>query len=521
MNHKYIVWPMLIVLLILGNVPAWVSAAPPQQGVGENLLRNPGFEENSTPSSCSWVMGSTYNGTTYSEVHSPVGWVAFWSEGANATGGNHGRPESRMATRVEADQWGPPYRINNGNCAIKQFGFFRTLDAGFYQTVSNLSPGATVQFSAYAHSWSCDIDQEQHLSCGDPYNFVFQVGIDPTGGTNPWGGSVIWASAYSYDTYRMIGPVQATVGDGGQVTVFIRSTAKWPYKHNDAYWDDAALVYVTPPAPATETPPPPPPTRDPNVAYVPVSTPTPRPDGAIVHIVQPGDTLFGIAYQYNVPLEQIQRLNATSIGINNMIWTGQELVISMPNVAPTATPEAPPAQPTEVAQAPTEAPAAPAGGVICIVGYHDRNGDTFWQSDTEEKLPNATFTLGSATQVVGQYITDGLSEPYCFQGLQAGSYRVMMQPPPGYTPSGPADTFVALADGTTLNLALGAQRSAGAGAAEGEAAVAAEPTPAAEETASGAGSPTALRTIAGIGGVLLILIAIAGVVVFVVSRGRM
>jgi LysM repeat protein len=519
MNRKHILWSTLVVLLlILGSAPAWVSAAPPRQGVGENLLRNPGFEEGSTATTCAWTR-DTYTGVPYGEIFTPPGWVTFWSEGANATGGTHGRPECKVIPNVNPFI-GPPARIRTGSCAVMQFGFFRTLDSGVYQTVGGLSPGATVQFSAYAHAWSCDMDSPGAVSCGDTYNMLFQVGIDPNGGTNPWSGSVVWASGYSYDTYRLIGPVQAVVGETGQVTVFLRATAKWPFKHNDAYWDDAALVYTTPPTPPTGTPLPPPPTRDPNTIIVPVNTPTPRPDGAIVHVVQPGDTLFGIAFQYNVPLEQIQRLNATSIGPNNMIWTGQELVISMPNVPPTATPPAPTAQPTEVAQVTETAQLPSSGGSLCIVAYHDRNGDTFWQADTEEKLPNATLSVGSATQVIGQYITDGLSEPYCFQGLQAGSYRVMMQPPPGYAPSGPADTFVALGDGTTLNLALGAQRSAETTGTENEPPATHEPATTAVESGSNS-APPALRTIAGIGGVLLILIAIAGAVVFVVSRGRM
>jgi len=516
MGRKNALRVVLIVgALVLGTLPGWVSAAPPAQEPGQNLLKNPGFEgiscnPASPPGWCydNWNR-DTFNGMPYGEIYTPQGWVTFWSEGTNpADGRPFGRPECKVIPNQDPFL-GPPARVRSGNYAVQQFGFFRAIDSGLYQVVTGLSPHATVQASAYAHAWTCGDDEHGAYSCSEQYQMLFQVGIDPNGGTNPWSPSVVWAGGYSYDEYRMIGPVQAEVGDAGTVTVFLRATAKWSLKHNDVYWDDASLVYTTPPATPTNTPLPPPPTATPGPSPTPLPTPTPRPDGAIVHIVQPGDTLFGIALQYDVPVEQIEQLNAGSIGPNNLIRVGQELVIAIPSVTPT--PSAPPPPPTAEATATAET------GSVCVLAYHDRNGDTFRQADTEEPLPNALFSLGDATGLLGQYTTDGLSEPYCFTGLAPGTYRVTMQPPPGYVASGPSDMALALGTVGTLEVTFGAQRGEASDSGEGATGVI-QPEPG--EGESGSIWRQVLRWAARISGILLLLVAAAVAVVFVLSRRR-
>ncbi|HIE38115.1 MAG TPA: LysM peptidoglycan-binding domain-containing protein, partial [Anaerolineae bacterium] len=241
-------------------------------------------------------------------------------------------------------------------------------------------------------------------------------------------------------------------------------------------------------------------------------TPTPRPDGAIVHIVQPGDTLFGIALQYDVPMEQIQQLNAGSIGPSNLIHVGQELVIAIP--AATPAPSTPPPPPT------AEATATPETGSVCVLAYHDRNGDTFRQADTEEMLPNAVFSLGDTSGLLGQYTTDGLSEPYCFTGLAPGTYRVAMQPPPGYVISGPSDMALALGTAGTLEVAFGAQRGEEApGEEESPGVIQPEPGAGGEEEA-GSVWPQVWRWAARISGILVLTLAAVVAVLFVLSRRR-
>jgi LysM repeat protein len=245
-----------------------------------------------------------------------------------------------------------------------------------------------------------------------------------------------------------------------------------------------------------------------------------------VHVVEPGDTLFGIALQYGVEVEQILELNAGSIGTNNMIWTDQELVIDIPeNAPPTVAPTAPATG--EVTPGAGVTPTAVADttvGSVCVLAFNDRNGDTFRQPETEELLPNAVFSVGDANGLVGQYTTDGLSEPYCFSSLSPGTYQVTMQPPDGYSVSGPSYMAVGLSGGMDMNVGMGAKRGDSAPGPEGS------ETPTVDidnpdnpdEGEDGGGSfwSTAARWVARIGGILLLVIAVVIAAVFFLSRRR-
>jgi hypothetical protein len=84
-------------------------------------------------------------------------------------------------------------------------------------------------------------------SCGDPWNQVFQVGIEPDGLADPFASSIVWsAEQTSPDYYSLIGPVTAQVGSDGSVCVYLRSKTKWAFKHQDAYWDDTRLIVQSP-----------------------------------------------------------------------------------------------------------------------------------------------------------------------------------------------------------------------------------------------------------------------------------
>jgi len=59
-------------------------------------------------------------------------------------------------------------------------------------------------------------------------------------------------------------------------------------------------------------------------------TPAPSPT-AIVHVVQPGDTLLGISYQYRADLREIRRVNNLP---GDWIYVGQKLTIPNPSLVP-------------------------------------------------------------------------------------------------------------------------------------------------------------------------------------------
>ncbi len=72
---------------------------------------------------------------------------------------------------------------------------------------------------------------------------------------------------------------------------------------------------------ATETPTLPP--------FVPLETSTPLPDGAIVHVVEPGQTLWSIALSYGVTIDEIRGQNDIPPG-STEIYAGQKLIIRLP-----------------------------------------------------------------------------------------------------------------------------------------------------------------------------------------------
>lgn len=524
MIRKRILYGILLVTIVLGILPALSLAAPEQsqtQDEQPNLAINPGFEgiscrPGSEPPECldNWTHDVHWpDEPVHDNIFTPQGWITWWRRG-----GNYGQPEVKTIPNV------PPFngelpRIHSGHYATLLFTFYRLQDMGLYQCVS-AEAGSTVELTAYAHGWSCDdgAGSKMGYSCGDPYNQSFRVGIEPNGIADPFAPSVVWnENAYAPDHYKLIGPVSAQVGEGGRVCIFLRSKTKWQYKYADVYWDDVKLVQTSAGVPPTNTPPPPPAVTA-GPPPTPLPTPTPRPDGSIVYIVQVGDTLSLISQKTGVPVDQIRALNASSIGEGYIIHVGQELVLSLPSETPVPTSPPTPSNPEAVAEASETSGGEGAGGAgannasICVLSFHDRNGDTFRDEVNEEFLPNAQITLVNEAGIVGQYTTDGFNEPYCFTGLIAGTYRVVQNPPPTYVASGAAEQHVALTDGATINLDFGNVR--GEDAAE----------TASPSNEGGDGGDSSVRsvfsTVAKVSGVLLLLLCAGVAVLFFLNRRR-
>jgi hypothetical protein len=238
--------------------------------VADNLLENGDFEADWGEKKCHWCLVAPVDAAPYDKkignIFTPPGWTTWFRHQP----GTWDQPEVRDAWR-QADR----RRVHSGQKGMLLFTFFRRHDAGFMQQVE-VTPGSKVQLTAWAHAWSnTEIDDHEECyensrsSCGvgeaaafaleddapplsgDPWedatqNFTFYVGIDPTGGTDPVADTVVWGpGAHIYNTYAQVPPVQA-VAEGGQVTAFLRSRARWSFKHNDAYWDDAELIVVEP-----------------------------------------------------------------------------------------------------------------------------------------------------------------------------------------------------------------------------------------------------------------------------------
>jgi LysM repeat protein len=324
----------------LAGAPAAPAAAVPAPQ-GANLLQNPGFESPYGKQCCQTDLGTYLPGTPIDEVQVAWGWAGWWlqpdldpahpGDCRNATGpciAWH-RPEWREAAcgAVCAN------RVRSGDNAQKYFTFYSVHDAGMLQQVSGVRAGQRLRFSAYMQGWST---HENYGASSGQGGMGMRVGIDPTGGTNPFSSRVVWSAAFdTYDTWGLYS-VEA-VAQGGTVTVFTRSAPAWPLQHNDIYVDDASLVVVGTgaAAPAATQPPA-------QATAVPGSAPTPV--AGFIYVVQPGDNYYRIAAKFGVTVQAL--FAANNVTNPNILYAGSRLII--PGVPPAGT----------AAPAPTAVPAA-------------------------------------------------------------------------------------------------------------------------------------------------------------------
>ncbi len=226
--------------------------------MARNWLKNGGFEVD-------WGEDESHRCLVFPEdgapeerdvgnIFTPTGWVTWFRHDP----GTWDQPEVR-------DAWitNDPQRVHAGQKGLLLFTFFRKHDAGFLQQVQ-VTPGTRFSLTAWAHAWSnwhdgphpddprwsegpgheAGFALEGEVSGDDWRNFTFYVGIDPTGGTDPFADAVEWGrGAHVYNEYAQLPAVEATA-EADTVTVFLRSKTLWPFKHNDAYWDDVELVAV-------------------------------------------------------------------------------------------------------------------------------------------------------------------------------------------------------------------------------------------------------------------------------------
>lgn len=237
--------------------------------MGANLLRNGDFEADWSVDSSHrcWIFptsGDPYEADR-DNIFTPTGWITWYKHGMpvehdpeNPIGWS--QPEARDVV-LAAD----PRRVHGGNKGQLLFTFYRVHDAGFLQQVQ-VQPGTRLRLTGWAHAWSNNAgpgyahgddplwSEGAGVGYNDFYaeegtagldssarNFTFWLGIDPTGGTNPYAPSVVWGrGAHVYNAYHELPAVEA-VASSSTVTVFLRSRTLWQFKHNDAYWDDVKL----------------------------------------------------------------------------------------------------------------------------------------------------------------------------------------------------------------------------------------------------------------------------------------
>lgn len=221
----------------IAEMEASTSTLPPDnvECVGTNLLANPSFEgeySSYTPDpahpDCPWG--------TCASAQMADSWTPYWKS----------RNPSDPEWIYRMPEWKPaeshftnPVRVRSGERAQQWFTFYGTHQAGIFQRVTNVTPGANVCLSIWGHSWSSNTDH----TYTDPNDHGFlnqQIGIDPTGGTDYLSPNVIWTNPVTqYDEYGLFR--LDAIAQSDSVTVFFHSEPLWAYKHNDVYWDDAIL----------------------------------------------------------------------------------------------------------------------------------------------------------------------------------------------------------------------------------------------------------------------------------------
>ena len=189
------------------------------------------------------------------------------------------------------------------------------------------------------------------------------------------------------------------------------------------------------------------------------STPTPIPDEAVpVTIeVQPNDSLWVLAVQAGLSLQELLDLNGLTE--DALIQPGQVLIIgySMPEstptveVIPTETATLPPPPST-----PTAVPPPPTG--ICLTAFTDRNGNGM-QEPGEGLKSAVAFTIFNQEMVVTNYVTDGISEPYCLDNLAEGEYHITRSVGRDEVLTTPGDRGIIVRSGSLVELVFGSVAS--------------------------------------------------------------
>jgi hypothetical protein len=374
----------VVAALALAVVPAGlIHAEPPAAPLAQaNLLRNPDFE------------GTFVQYQWYRTAIVAPDWVPWWRGQA--------KEDEAWKNRMPEFKPAAPHgeRIRSGGNAQQLFTYFGTHEAGLYQRVTNVQPGSRLRFAIWGQAWAGGSDDPKKSEGGGPMHM--KIGIDPTGGNDPWSGNIVWSGELNpLDAWSQF-TVEATAR-GSAVTVYTYSAPQYPTKHNDAYWDNASLVAVAPPAPPTNTPRPyrPPPTSTP---VPPTPTPTDTP-------------------------------TITPTPTNTATPTPVHTATPTPTDTPTVTP-------------------TPMTGSVCVLSFDDRNGNRL-RDPGEPLLPYAVFTLSDAHHVVGTYSTNGLNEPHCFDDLEPIVFFVSEMNPPGFESTTYDSWGISLRNGAMINLEFG------------------------------------------------------------------
>lgn len=184
---------------------------------------------------------------------------------------------------------------------------------------------------------------------------------------------------------------------------------------------------------------------------IPIYTPTPLPDGRIIYTVKENDTLLSISLITGVSVDDLRTLNDLS---NDIIIPGQKLLLGRTGPPQTTPTLGPSPTPTPVLPTPTPKPGT---ADLCVLLYHDLNGDSIRQED-EPAIPDGAISVSNRSGTVSETAdtVPGL-DPYCFEGIPEGDYNVTVAVPEGYNPTTVTNFAITLEPGRVDYLNFGAQ----------------------------------------------------------------
>jgi hypothetical protein len=486
---------LVMVILLLLAVNTAVSLTAAQQQIGNNLLTNPGFEN------------GHYNQDGVSQIVVPNGWRMHWLDGVTFPEAWDGLPALRPETVAWNSEGGIPegeeILWRDGIYNLKIFKSWAPMWAALSQDVTGLQVGRQYRLIAPVF---VDVVQEyaggKKQPPGNPQDGQVRLGAGPTGAA--WRGAEInysgwWTGAsipnfyLNYNVY-----IHDFTATSENMTVWIEVRGTYPHANNGFFTDGIGLYALdtvnntAPPVVATVNPNLPPPT--------PLPTATPRSDGAVIHVVQPGDSLWNIAIQYastlGVPAEEALTIIQEANNNPTFISVGQELIILPPQqqvpeptaeltatveieataesdseddeadvglsttstedeLQPLATPEeAAAAAPEDGAEDEVEQPTT---GSVCVSAFDDTSGDGRYDTGSEPLLTGAALTLSRAGTTVSTYLSDGTTEMHCFEELEPDTYQIRFFPPADYRPTTQDNGWIAVAAGATMPVSFGAQ----------------------------------------------------------------
>jgi hypothetical protein len=207
-------------LALAGSWLAWAGVSGQDSPLCRtNALANPSFEDG-------------YGMRAGPSEIVATDWIPWYNNVPGVDGYNY-VPEYRLV----GARRGSGERVRSGMWSQALGTDSATHTAGVYQQVA-VPIGQLVRASGWVYVWSSQADDPQQSS--GPGEYQVSIGIDPFGGVNALGASVIWSAPVQYYDRWALLSVQAQAQEY-VVTVFTLAAPRLRVKHNVSYWDDICL----------------------------------------------------------------------------------------------------------------------------------------------------------------------------------------------------------------------------------------------------------------------------------------